>query len=948
MDDNGVRWESAFLDVHRWSLPTGRQTRHPPRTSGCSHAHARRKLIEMFFNTESFCGHTHTHTFALSLPQRTFHWYHTTTAGRTDSWACFTMEDACSRLMSHVERLHILIRSRRSEGSAVAPEGPSTAEPAATQTLNKKESCRSGLWWWVSSMMFGLSSAIIYHLVKEEIHRRQLRLAQDSSSARGWSPSHFHAMVARQARQLSQWTRIQVRNMGHQLQRRSPSELTLHFALGTSLLLPDHVTVPWVLGCLALSNSLWGTWRPRQSRPVNNMVETYPPYLFLCFCPGAHRFQLWIAWTGLQLLGQQNFARSLSSSNGNQPSQEATKKTVRSASSSSVEQVVEKTKGKDSSKASSSRYLEIMVHNVSHTDIILGLDPPSSVTNPDAQPSSVDDPYCLCRPRFSFMDVYCRVVLEALTGKEEVVEFPRYQRSEEDPRYLIKDNPTVATPAGLGLLPDPSLMADMAEVRVRGRDLSKFDASLSKFPINFVFFPLLATILPHWRVQIQERQYPRHVKRVLILVTGVGTPRNWTHSVTGNSTEVCAQVMEQFLKRIDPELTVVRIHSQTNIFRYDENLRFVDKEFAPVMNAWRDAHARDLPYPDEAGSAVASENPFDPDWRNSMSVTLSAADGSTARTHAIRESLRPFRPTYFHFWQLKTFWHETKIVDDDLEVHSYETMETLPAVDTERLRDEHLQLLVDEMKAFREEMMEVLLHGKHDFSKFWLRKTHKPVLAVLLVQSPGMPRPVLYRGTNMEVSMPTGSLCAERNVIGTALASNPQLKREDLKLIAVLAFPTLDEMHDKPMHRVDSTASVGSTTLDSNPDGQVDRRISIGSEAEAWIFPTEQQLNQPRGLDQSFAMVPPPSDDNHPPTQPTQGGTDSTPVRKIRLFSKSAGRHKHKRSVVVQNSRDLNPLRPCGACNEWLKKIAESNPYFKIVTFTDANLHGVYCTPCQQ
>ena len=70
-----------------------------------------------------------------------------------------------------------------------------------------------------------------------------------------------------------------------------------------------------------------------------------------------------------------------------------------------------------------------------------------------------------------------------------------------------------------------------------------------------------------------------------------------------------------------------------------------------------------------------------------------------------------------------------------------------------------------------------------------MRKTHKPVLAVLAVEifdgqghgdSFQSGRIKLYRGTNMEVSMPTGSLCAERNVIGTALADNPRLKRQDL------------------------------------------------------------------------------------------------------------------------------------------------------------------------
>jgi cytidine deaminase len=680
-------------------------------------------------------------------------------------------------------------------------------------------------------------------------------------------------------------------------------------------------------------------------------MEEYPPYLFLCFCPGQHRFQLWLTWVGLRILGHGGF----SSCNAFSDKPKTDDSSTSGGSNLSVEEAFFASKTvKEPSKAPA-RYLEIMIHNVSHTDLIMSLDAP-------LETQSNEGPYCLCRPRFSFMDLYCRAVLDSLSGSEEVVQFPRYQRSDDDPRYLIKEDPAGSIPAGLSLQADPGIMADLSEVRVRGRDLPRVDPesevsplpanpskerSVSKFPINFIFFPLLATLLPHWRTQIEERKYPRDVKRVLILVTGVGTPRNWTHSVSGNSTEVCAQLMEHFLKLIDPGLTVVRIHSQTNIFRYDENLRFVDKEFAPIMNAWRDAHARNLPYPDERkyipGTGMA-DNPFNVDWRNSMSVTLSAADGSTARTHAIRESLRPFRPTYFHFWQLKTFWHETKIVDDDLEVHSYETMETRPAVDAERLRDESLQLVVNEMKAFREEIVEIIRHGKHEMSKFWLRKTHKPVLAVLLVQSPGMRRPVLYRGTNMEVSMPTGSLCAERNVIGTALASNPQLRREDLKAIAVLAIPALNDIGEKPLGRVDSTASIGSTTIDSNLDRPIDHRLSVGSETDDWVLPVENQHSHPQGLDQSFALVPPP-DENQ---LVSQASTDTTPVRKIRLYSKSAGRQKHKKSIFVQHSHDMNPLRPCGACNEWLKKIAECNPYFKIVTFTDGNCHGVYCQPCQQ
>ena len=41
----------------------------------------------------------------------------------------------------------------------------------------------------------------------------------------------------------------------------------------------------------------------------------------------------------------------------------------------------------------------------------------------------------------------------------------------------------------------------------------------------------------------------------------------------------------------------------------------------------------------------------------------------------------------------------------------------------------------------------------------------------------------------------------------------------------------------------------------------------------------------------------------------------------------------------------LNPLDPCGACMEWLKKIGEVNPDFKVLTFTNSSCEKVYITP---
>ena len=147
-----------------------------------------------------------------------------------------------------------------------------------------------------------------------------------------------------------------------------------------------------------------------------------------------------------------------------------------------------------------------------------------------------------------------------------------------------------------------------------------------------------------------------------------------------------------------------------------------------LFQAYRDSHARGVRYPDERSKKDDIKLPlnshskrFDPDWKQTFFVTLSFADGAPARTHAIQSALRPYRPTYFHFWQLKTFWHETKICDDDIEEHSFESMETVPAREINET-DSTVQMVVNEMKSFRRHYLETIEMGS-DLQEFWLRKT---------------------------------------------------------------------------------------------------------------------------------------------------------------------------------------------------------------------------------
>ena len=293
------------------------------------------------------------------------------------------------------------------------------------------------------------------------------------------------------------------------------------------------------------------------------------------------------------------------------------------------------------------KYLEILVHNVSHTDLILGLSPFNRLelhennAEPKAETDDRDEKYIMCRPRFSAFDMFSLRVLNELQSqiecspKEEelksnssvsgrhhplfqrIMNYPRYERSSKTARYtLVTPRPgdQYMLPVGFnlerGVEEDSSSNTsidpcEMQSLRLRGRDIAKVDRNLlgetprrytaipSNHPLNeqtsmqtpttnrsnqealqmnAVFFPLLATLLPRWLGKIADKfggaqcetklvSAPLHtpnVKKVIVLVSGVGTPRNWTHSMNGNSTQTCAKLMELFIQVLYPDITVVR------------------------------------------------------------------------------------------------------------------------------------------------------------------------------------------------------------------------------------------------------------------------------------------------------------------------------------------------------------------------------------------------------
>jgi hypothetical protein len=117
------------------------------------------------------------------------------------------------------------------------------------------------------------------------------------------------------------------------------------------------------------------------------------------------------------------------------------------------------------------RQLEMLVHNVAHTDLVLSLDPRDG-----------EGQYCLCRPRFSAFDLYTSRILKSLPTSPETVSFPRYERSDEDPRHTIvtpRPSRQKMIPTGFRLEHDTSALKvtpeELQNLRFRGRDVPRIE-----------------------------------------------------------------------------------------------------------------------------------------------------------------------------------------------------------------------------------------------------------------------------------------------------------------------------------------------------------------------------------------------------------------------------------------------------------------------------------------
>lgn len=357
-----------------------------------------------------------------------------------------------------------------------------------------------------------------------------------------------------------------------------------------------------------------------------------------------------------------------------------------------------------------------------------------------------------------------------------------------------------ATDLGLGL--DLARKLDIGERR--GEAVERYGGP----PVVAAQLRLLGAVLERW---VDEG--PKDARRRLVLLCTA--PLDPAQSP--GATDGIAGLIRAYMRHAFPEIDVPEIPPfRSDPFRFDKMEAFVEDHVVPAVDL----------------SARESASEHGDHWRDFFRTTLSLSTGTFAMVAAVSAAMRRYRPAMLHIPAARAPFHR----GDTLRVErfAWDVVDQRVARPLAELPGP-VRAVAEEMARWHRTFSRAAEDDRGEVDRFWLRKTRKPVLAVLAVEGEGG-RLEFHRGVNLEVSMPTGSLCAERNAIGSALAANPLLRRDQFRYVAVL-------------------------------------------------------------------------------------------------------------SVMREGEGVGNPLSPCGACSEWLAKIVEANPGFRVLTFADERCELVHVGP---
>ena len=281
------------------------------------------------------------------------------------------------------------------------------------------------------------------------------------------------------------------------------------------------------------------------------------------------------------------------------------------------------------------RGVEILCHNLSHSDMILSLNT-IDMTCPNGS--------IFARPSFnSYREITGKIVYSQFANETMLSEIPAYyyptyarEKIGSQGQYPISNQPSSEKiPFGFDLVSTPVVVDNLSSLRFRGNDETLLKSHImttnidnidddNKTPcvIEGCMFPLVAVLIPKWLMNVDSSK-----RKVFFIISGRGTPNDSNSRMIDNSTKFSGILIKNFIQMQYPDIEVILVHSNTNIFRYDENIAFVKRELLPLIDAIRD---------DLANKLAAK-------WKDHFKLTLSFAHGSSARISSINAALKPYR-----------------------------------------------------------------------------------------------------------------------------------------------------------------------------------------------------------------------------------------------------------------------------------------------------------------
>jgi cytidine deaminase len=280
-------------------------------------------------------------------------------------------------------------------------------------------------------------------------------------------------------------------------------------------------------------------------------------------------------------------------------------------------------------------------------------------------------------------------------------------------------------------------------------------------------FPVFSSVFAAWKDHLTQLPQPAHQQPRLGFITTRQTDEQYQQTDTWALQTLLEHFAHTLWQKEQPLLTQSLPKIPENPHSYEGVVSYV--------------HGALLPELDEFLSTIEGE------WAEHFRLAVSMSLGTQAMTFGLYAALRQYQPTVFHtpastspYKRLQ--WLETATLDSRL-------VDQVLVESRNNLSNER-RALVDEMDEWRRvfgwksKAERAVNPGRVD--PFWYRKSDKPVLAVLEIQTEQGPEYI--RSCNLEVSLPTGSLCAERNAIGTALSRFPDLRRKQVRRVAILSL----------------------------------------------------------------------------------------------------------------------------------------------------------------